>query len=313
MIWNVDSKFRRVHFETISGNDEKSIQGKVSDLLDAAVKDEKQKVSSLINDLEAYYSEKSSQDSFSSLMGLYNVTYIRSSKPNTSPAGGKWTKPNGISQTLFRTRELYQHILPPVPNATLAVAQAVNVVSLEALGGFLRLWVLLRGDVVPYQNTASPQPLSDLAVQAFFDPPRLFLRFFRQKEPCLSLSIGPKSSVVLDTTYIDSVIRVGKGGTSGTRFVFSRLAPDDPSAAYYEKLLRLNTLSRRRLLIAVALAFSSAWASRSLFSSIKPLRLATTSVMTVSAMLAFLFSFSTGGIQNDDVSAQMAKQQQQKI
>lgn len=57
-------------------------------------------------------------------------------------------------------------------------------------------------------------PLTNLAVRAMFDPPRIYMGRRRRKrerggEPCYSyfpLQIGPSSSVVLDTTYCDSKI-----------------------------------------------------------------------------------------------------------
>lgn len=50
--------------------------------------------------------------------------------------------------------------------------------------------------------------------QVNFEPPELAL-------PGLSLRIGPESSVVLTTSYLDETIRLGKG-SRGSRFIFVR-------------------------------------------------------------------------------------------
>lgn len=53
------------------------------------------------------------------------------------------------------------------------------------------------------------------AVQVSFEPPRVSL------PGGISLAVGPTSSVVLSTTYLDERVRLGKGGR-GSRFVFTR-------------------------------------------------------------------------------------------
>mmetsp|Transcript_21099 Transcript_21099/g.36289 ORF Transcript_21099/g.36289 Transcript_21099/m.36289 type:complete len:205 (+) Transcript_21099:362-976(+) len=88
-------------------------------------------------------------------------------------------------------------------------------------------------------------PLSNLAVRAYFDPPRIF--FGKRKKTntndysYLPLQFGPTSSVILDTTYYDKAVRVGMGGTSGTRFVFT--STTDEEAREYEALLDINPSS----------------------------------------------------------------------
>ena len=52
-------------------------------------------------------------------------------------------------------------------------------------------------------------------VKVFFDPPVLGLPFG------IRARIGPKSSVVLKTTYVDERVRIGKG-SRGSLFVFTR-------------------------------------------------------------------------------------------
>jgi hypothetical protein len=75
------------------------------------------------------------------------------------------------------------------------------VISLDAFFKLLRFNVILRGDAVILsvdERTSSKLvgKLSNLAVRAFFDPPRKILG----KERWLNLELGPNTSVVLDTT-----------------------------------------------------------------------------------------------------------------
>ena len=62
--------------------------------------------------------------------------------------------------------------------------------------------------------------LSSRTVRAYFDAPRFALGKF-------VFTFGPTSSVVLDTPYVDNKIRIGLGGTSGSKFVFSRIPKED--------------------------------------------------------------------------------------
>ena len=92
-----------------------------------------------------------------------------------------------------------------------SVAEAVNVVSLDALNGLLRIAVILRGDAVPLSSdellelnsNRTITPLTNLAVRAYFDPPRIYFgkRKDINKYSYLPLQLGPTSSVILDTTY----------------------------------------------------------------------------------------------------------------
>ena len=152
----------------------------------------------------------------------------------------------------------------PEPNVAV-VAEAVNVVSLSVWGDWIRILVLLRGDCIPASqqtltasSSAAPtnnnhnttaflgavltdppnlqiRPWSPLAVQALFDAPRILVRpgrasttttRRRRRRSWLDWQVGPTSSVVLDTTFVNSQVRIGMGGTSGTRFVFGRLTED---------------------------------------------------------------------------------------
>lgn len=224
--------------------------------IDEGEKDE-DKIKGEISSLESTFDtiEDNSNKRFDPLIGLYEVKSVLSKNKNDNPVGGKWTRKNGLAQKLFQTRAMFQHLLPlNVTGLCLsseAVAEAVNVVSLDALGGLWRITVILRGDAVPLSSDELTQmntnrtitPLTNLAVRAYFDPPRIFFGKRNKKKKgsdsreysYLPLQIGPKSSVVLDTTYYDKAVRVGMGGTSGTRFVFT--STDVEEAKEYEALL----------------------------------------------------------------------------
>ncbi len=178
------------------------------------------------------------------------------------------------------------------------VAEAINVITLDALWSLIRLSIILRGDAIPLtmEERKSPKmkggPLTNLAVKAFFDPPRIIIgktgRFFNFK-------LGPKSSVVLDTTYLDNKIRIGKGGTSGTRFIFTRCCSEnDGEVEEFKKLLLMKPTGKTKLLsILIAAVVISA---RTSLLGQKIIGKA----LTVSiSLLIVAILFSTGGIEQD--------------
>ena len=210
--------------------------------------------------LNSNISNIESRSRFDPLVGLYEVKSVITANHNDNPVGGKWTRSNGLAQKLFRTRAAYQHLLPF--NSTgqssflrpeEAVAEAINVVSLDALDGLLRVTVILRGDAVPlsieerFRMNANRTiaPLTNLAVRAVFDQPRIFFgsRRGENKYSYLPLNIGPVSSVVLDTTYCDRLVRIGRGGTSGTCFLFASTNAEE--ASEYAALMTIPTVQRR--------------------------------------------------------------------
>jgi len=215
---------------------------------------------------------------FQPLLGLYEVKSVITSNPKDNPVGGKWTRANSLMQKLFRTRSTFQHLVQF--NSTglsstyaEAVAEAINIISLDALDGLLRATVILRGDAVPLsieqrdemnmnRTSSTPSsslltPLTNLVVRAYFDPPRIYFGKRRDRRGSssysyLPLQIGPKSSVVLDTTYCDEQVRIGMGGTSGSRFVFT--ATDNLEAKEYVSLLKLPYIKKWKLLAQLSTA-----------------------------------------------------------
>ena len=59
----------------------------------------------------------------------------------------------------------------------------------------------------------------------------------------LPLNIGPVSSVLLDTTYCNRLVRIGRGGTSGTCFLFASTNAEE--ASEYTALMTIPTVKRR--------------------------------------------------------------------
>jgi len=205
---------------------------------------------------------------FKPLLGYFDVAHTLTSNPNENPVGGKWTRGSRFTKKLWTVKRTMQHILPPLPvgqsalSPTVVVAQVINAIKLEILGGFISIWVLLRGDGVPLQlalsteeekdkqqrafeddeskkkknnknKTTSPKPLlpnlSDRTVKAYFDRPRIGISLFRTRKKTnnylfqKAVSLGPTSAVVLDSPYVDNRVRLGMGATSGTQFVFRRI------------------------------------------------------------------------------------------
>lgn len=226
-------------------------------------------ISKLSSNADDYILDENSMSSlFEPLVGYYNVSYTLTSRPNDNPVGGKWTR--GLWSVKRTMQHVLPPLPVPSPSdkdsgaseelesiASKAVAQVVNAIRLELLWGFVGVWVLLRGDAVPlkldpaYEKASDPIPedepktkkpapallpnLSDRTVKAYFDRPRIGLSLSRRRKNAKPLfqrvlTLGPTSAVVLDTPYSDSRIRLGKGGTSGSQFVFRRLPETDQEA-----------------------------------------------------------------------------------
>jgi hypothetical protein len=269
------------------------------------------KVSGLLQQLEGYFvaPEDDNPNRFDALIGYYNVSYTLKAQEKDNPVGGKWTRTTGFAQKLLRTRRMLQHILPTNTTGLVqdpkAVAEAVNVIVLEALFGLIRLTVILRGDAVPIADTPpSSKPLlpnlSNLAVRAYFDPPRIV---FGKKGRLVNVNIGPTSSVVLDAPYFDSKVRIGMGGTSGTKFVFARCSEDDEEAKEFLPLLQRRPVSKRK---AAMLLLSIAGAG--IFGALRRGFQVTGSLTAVTSLLSMgLVISSSGGIEQREDTYQPGK------
>ena len=294
--------------------------------------------------LESHFTSAEEHDDpkrFDPLLGLYEVASVITNNEKENPVGGKWTRSGGFAQKLFRTRKTYQHILPY--NSTglarydgdTSVAEAINVVSLDGLDGLLRATIILRGDVVPLSSqqlktmntNRTANLLSNLAIRANFDSPRIFFGKRQSKSEkvfkYLPLQLGPLSDVVLDTSFVDETVRIGVGGTSGTRFIFTR-TKDDDEAVEYDALLQQPPAKKPKLLGTMAsIILASSYIAFG--SGLKRLAAALPSFTTKCAIFnrsvagiariiagatallaglsALLIAFSSGGIERDEMHA----------
>ncbi len=249
--------------------------------------------------------DDSDPNRFEPLLGLYDVTHVQTAKQGDNPVGGKWTRKNKLTRQIFNIRRTFQHLLPTNStgignlsvNGKEVVGEAVNVISLDALFKLIRLTVILRGDAVPLTKEQRGSKklvgdLTNLTVRAFFDSPRITLgkrgRFF-------NICLGPPTSVVLDSTYADDTIRIGKGGSSGSRFIFTRCPKDDLEAQEFRHLLIRKPTGKPKLLLILGLMGASGlW---TFFS--KGYKLVGGIITLCAALSACAVSFSTGGVEDD--------------
>lgn len=239
---------------------------------------------------------------FTALLGNYNVTHVIPSKPNEKPVGGKWSR--GPAQALFKTRRTLQHLLTPkLPGA---VAEAVNVITLSALRDSFRIHVILRGDAYQLtgderadvvQERQTPGGLSSKSVRANFDAPRIVLArsSSHNSSSLLNLSIGPPSSVILDTPYCDGRIRIGKG-SRGSWFVFKRCSPNDVEADEWKKWIAQSPVKKSKALAVLAGSFGIGLVG---YNAKGVWRIGGVALSTVSLLAGAVISFSTGGIARD--------------
>ena len=231
-------------------------------------------------------------NAFEELLGNYNVSSTLPTKDGESPVGGKWN-------SFAKIEHSWQHILPARQKGS--VAQVINMIVLRVFSTFT-INVILRGDAFSVaadnrkeiaEQRQTPGGLSAQTVQADFDPPRIIVC---RKKPWLSLSLGPKSSVVLDTPFCDSRVRIGKG-SRGSQFVFVRT--DDPRADTWITLLGAKTLGKRSLLAMLGSLSGLLWWSQArLLSGIARWLIILPSAITTTLLTA-LIAFSTGGIEGE--------------
>jgi len=263
--------------------------------------------------------EETDPKRFDALLGLYDVSFVKTAKEGDNPVGGKWTRKNGFAQKILRTRRSFQHILKVNETGcgatkvrtssggeTDVVAEAVNVVSLDALWGLIRASVILRGDAIALNATErvtdTCQPLSARAVRALFDAPRIV---FGKTGRWLNINVGPRTSVVLDATYVDNRARIGLGGRSGSRFIFQRCRPDDLEANEFRALLSKRPRNRRKTVSALlAIAAGSTYGAVVRRDII---RFLACTCAAISFLIAALIAFSGGGIEANDRSVAEAK------
>lgn len=274
-----------------------SVSDKVDQLLEMVQSKNETAIREAIEELSASSPRGSDSDTeetlFTPILGNYNVSLTLPNAPNERPVGGKWNKGP------FSIESQCQHLLPKkIPES---VAQAVNMIIVKFL--FWKIYVILRGDafrlssvdrdrVSAVRNT--PGGLSPRTVRADFDPPRVVICTPSTKKALCCLSLGPTSSVFLDTTFCDSRVRIGKG-SKGSRFVFVRST--DPVADEWKSLVELKPVGKRQLFSlfggAGLASLVGVWRCTGVF------RFLSIFSAILCLPLALLAVISTGGIEQD--------------
>jgi len=261
-------------------------------------------IKDIVLQLENRYQQTSpNEERFQSLLGLYDVAHVMQTtrSDNSNAVGGKWTKKNIFTKQLLSIRRTFQHVLPfnstgcsSSTDEAEAVAEAVNVISCDALWGLMRLTILLRGDAVPLtQEEWRSQDLSNLALRVAFDAPRIAIGRSGSRHWWTILQLGPTSSVVLDTTYVDNTIRIGKGGSSGTRFVFTKCL-DRQEPEEFRTLLSIPKPIQKFKILSI---LGSIIVGTGLVSFKKGFRILGGFLTILASLASIMVLFSTGGIE----------------
>jgi len=296
-----------------SGDTKVTVDALLADL-DSDERDERE-ISIYISDLEDKFNPPKGlgeEARFKPLVGLYEVAYIKTTKMGDNPVGGKWTRPGGLAQKILKNRRTFQHITAANStgcgtmsiNGRKVVGEAINVLSFDALWGLCRCFVILRGDAIALNDTERltnlDKPLSNVAVKALFDAPRIALG---KTGGWLNINVGPRSSVLLDASYVDEKLRIGVGGMSGTRFVFKRCEEGDEEANEFRAILSKKPLTKLK-----ALSTAAATGTLGVVGTfVKGLKIIGCIVVLLSALVASLVAFSSGGIEPDGVSTTLTK------
>jgi hypothetical protein len=163
--------------------------------------------------------------------------------------------------------------------------------------------------------------LSDRTVKVYFDQPKIGISLFRKssllnnnknKKMLLLqrvLNLGPTSSVVLDTPYNDNRIRLGKGGTSGSQFVFCRINDDDDNdidakegwkwvlASSDNKMIGRSLTKKKLMLRLGILTFAFSLSYTILQQQHRWMKIGAGISAIISCMSMLWLSMSTGGIE----------------
>ncbi len=242
---------------------------------------EKDKVSDILESLESI-GEGTRPLEDQNIYGNYNVSYVSMGKRQYGqPAGGRFR--TGLGRLLFQTKGLFQSVLQP--------DIVVNKVDLKIFG-FIPCYVGLRGRLVSVagltedDEATSKGDMKD-TVKVFFDPPVLGLPFG------IRARIGPKSSVVLKTTYVDERVRIGKG-SRGSLFVFTRGYDSDKANMDIVGLEKTTVLGKAILAMSLGGMIASGGLMCHRYMAVPHLGGLGLFMMLVGIGLAFIFS--RGGI-----------------
>lgn len=211
------------------------------------------------------------------IYGNYNVSYtLMGNRQYGQPAGGRFR--TGIGALLFRTTGLFQSVLAP--------DVVINKVALRILR-CIPCYVGLRGKLVEVEGTDGVK--AGDTVKVYFEPPVLGFPFG------IVARIGPQSTVVLKTTYVDERVRIGKG-SRGSLFVFSRGGASDEASMETVGLERTGALGK--VLIAAvcgSMVAIGGWVCWGGYVSRKPV---VSAIGWIVAMLGLFLgmTFARGGI-----------------
>lgn len=169
------------------------------------------------------------------IFGDYDVSYVSTGKKQIgNPAGGRYR--SGLGALLFRTIGIEQNLYEPNLVINRIAFLVFGLVPGEVVlnGTFTAMTQDLADKKAVKLDSASGESKGEsgsgavdaaaekgygvddgMTVRAFFDPPQLTVGGLP------TLTFGPKSSVVLSTTYLDERVRLGKG-SRGSLFVFTR-------------------------------------------------------------------------------------------
>lgn len=176
------------------------------------------------------------------LYGNYDVSYVGTGKSQRgNPAGGRYR--GTVGRFLFQNEALFQNIIEG-ENTTIVI----NIVR-GKIFSFLPFRVILYGLATVLNTTERSRLtqkygtiLSPGTVRAEFQPPLLCvggaLNSLRS-----TLRIGPPSSVVLDTPYVDENVRLGVG-SRGSTFIFKRTS--DPTANEWREWMAVKPLRAKQ-------------------------------------------------------------------
>lgn len=171
------------------------------------------------------------------VFGNYNVAYVSTgNRQYGQPAGGRFR--TGAARILFRTTGLFQSLLHP--------DVVINKVAFR-LFGIISGFVGLRGKLVSIPEEEGGINHLD-TVKVFFSPPELVFSLFGSS---FVFKIGPPSTVVLKTTYLDDRVRIGKG-SRGSLFVFTRGEAADEAAMEVVGLQKTSMFGMGLIVVLVA-------------------------------------------------------------
>jgi len=212
------------------------------------------------------------------LFGDYDVAYVSSGPSQEgNPAGGRFR--GALGRLLFHTTALEQNLIAP--------DGIVNKLVFRVFG-------LIPG-MVTLTGTIAPEPADQKRwVRARFGSPMLSLFGLP------AFKMGPHSSVVLSTTYLDDKVRIGKG-SRGSLFVFTRTEKGKQTLKTRGKKVIKNPVP-----LLIAAAYAVAYAMYNSKSWLKPASLVMLTPVIWAGLAAVAIAIAlvlrNGGIQSDNHS-----------